>query len=60
MMYLSLKNKLRKYKLIKYSYDIILKLKRHVIRILKDKYKDRHIRIKEYKSIDGRLFSFIN
>ena len=50
-MYLSLKNKLRRYKLAKYSFDKILKLKRYAIQISKDKYKDRHIRIKEYKFI---------
>ena len=51
MMYLSLKNKLRRYKLAKYTYDKILNLKRYIIRKSKDKYKNRHIRIKEYKFI---------
>ena len=50
-MYLVLKNKFRQYKLAKYSYDKILKLKPYIIGKSKDKYKDRHIRINEYKSI---------
>ena len=50
-MYLSLKNKLRKYKLAKYSYDKILKLKHYAIRISKDKYKSRKNRVLKYEKI---------